>query len=74
MCSIDPARRRNGDQRMAEVYKHIDAAPLRQSVVVCICTSLGQGICMIVAVQVMADQQAWPLGLIFALCLHRQST
>ena len=29
---IDPARRRNGDQSMAEVHKHINAAPLRQPV------------------------------------------
>ena len=75
VCSVDPTRRRNGDQRMAEIYKHINAAPLCQPVVICIWAALGQRICMIIAVQIMTDQQAWSLCLTLdALCLHRQST
>ena len=34
VSSVDPTRRRNGDERMAEVYKHINAAPLCQPVIV----------------------------------------
>ena len=75
VCSIDPPRRRNGDQGMAEVYKHINAAPLCQPVVVCISAALRQRILMVIAVQIMTYQQAWALGFAaFALCLHRQPT